>query len=188
MRSRTCSGFEPKEQSACNDVLVACRFGIHSEGYVQQRGDSTAPPHTTAHRFVCAHEYPEQRRLAGTVLTDETDSIAVFECEIHIIERTHAQAISGIASDASAGSTRQQPVLQRTRAGVYTGKSTVTDSRQRLATALRPSRQFASDSGRSSANVANQPQAQLRKPRARRRDSAPVPAMARATPGNGRRG
>ena len=72
-------GHEPQEQSACHDVLVACRFGIDSERYVQQRSGSAAPPHLTASRLVSPRKHPQQGRFARAVVSDEPDSIAVLE-------------------------------------------------------------------------------------------------------------
>ena len=115
-------GYESQQQAARHDVLVAGGFGVDSERDAQQRRGSAASPHVAARRLVGPCKHAQQGRLAGAIVSDEPDSVAVLEHQTYVLQRTHGQAVAGTSPDTPAGTVMQQPVLQRACARVVDGK------------------------------------------------------------------
>jgi hypothetical protein len=55
-------------------------------------------------RLVDACEDPEQRRLAGAVVADQADPVAMTKRQGNIPKRLYTDPIAGVPSDAPAGS------------------------------------------------------------------------------------
>src|SRR5215831_15715243 len=95
------------------NVLDSGRFEIHAGGRIEQRADIAFDGDGAAARLVDAGEHAQQRRLARTVVADETDAVAVIDLEVEAVDGTHGDDVAGIRHHATAGRLRQDLVFQR---------------------------------------------------------------------------
>ena len=99
------------------NVLDAGQFRIHPGRGVEQRTDLPLDADRTAIRLIDAGEHAQQRRLARTVMANQTDAVAVVDLEAEVIDGPHGDDVAGARHDAAAGRLRQELVLERAGAG-----------------------------------------------------------------------
>ena len=68
-------------QTTQDDILVAGTLGVNSQVNVEHRSDAALNNDFPRERLVNSSEHPQQRRLSGTVVPEQRDTVAVADLE-----------------------------------------------------------------------------------------------------------
>ena len=92
-----------EEQAADDDVLVAGDLRVHAHTQVEHGGDAALDHGGTAGRLVDAGEQPQQGGLAGAVVADQSDAVALLEVDVDVAEGLDDDGVVLVATDGAAG-------------------------------------------------------------------------------------
>ena len=87
------SALEAVDRAVEEDVLPAGHVRMEPGAELEQRPDAPADIDTSGRRLDDPGEQAEERRLAGTVASDEPDRAAGIDVEGHVAERTHLRRL-----------------------------------------------------------------------------------------------
>ena len=168
---------ESQQEPSGHDVLVAGGFGIDPEGDAQQRNSSARPRHVSARGFISPRQDAQQGRLAGAIVTDQTDSNALADRQMHVVESTYGQPVAGVATDAPSRTMMQQPILQRTRSGAVDGEFDRDGLELKTGHEIIPSKRFVGGSAGTARTSRASLQVRCSRPQPTRRASVLLPTM-----------
>jgi hypothetical protein len=104
--------------AAQDDVLQPGCVRIEAERNIEQGRNLARGIDLSARRKVDSRENPQQRGLARAVGPDQTDAIAILDIEVDVVQRSHVDAMGGVASEIALRGGRHQQLLERAAAAL----------------------------------------------------------------------